>query len=93
MNINKEEINLKEINVPITFKVDSLELMPLKNLFKLRALQKAFMIDCKNSGLLKIKPNIKFISLSQSKGFPKEEDLIELQDAPKGEGRGKQKNK
>ncbi len=51
------------IPLPMHFRTEHLQLLPLKKLCKARALQKAFMKDCKNAGLLEKKPTLHFHSL------------------------------
>ena len=49
--------------LPKFFRVEMFELMPLKKLIKVRALQKAFKKACLESGVLDKKPTIHFHSL------------------------------
>jgi len=49
--------------LPKFFRTEMFELMPLKKLIKVRALQKAFKKDCLNAGILENKPTIHFHSL------------------------------
>ncbi len=85
LNLNKEYIDIKKIKVPENFNIKSLDIMPLRNIFKIRALQKAFTKDCKTSGLLETKPNVKFISLSQSKNVSLSKNDASLAKETEGE--------
>ena len=49
--------------LPPMFRKEMLELMPLKKIVKQRALQKAFMKACEESGIILQKPTIHFHSL------------------------------
>jgi len=49
--------------LPPFFRKEMYELMPLKKLLKVRALQKAFMKDCNESGVINKKPTVHFHSL------------------------------
>ncbi len=49
--------------LPPFFREEMFELMPLKKLLKVRALQKAFMKACNESGVIEKKPSVHFHSL------------------------------
>ena len=49
--------------LPPFFRKEMLELMPLKNICGVRALQKAFMKACEEAGILEKKPTVHFHSL------------------------------
>ena len=70
------------VPLPEVFIEPMLELLPLKKLIGVRALQKAFKDDCKKAGILEYKPSIHFHSLRHgfaTHGIEQGMDITELQ--------------
>lgn len=68
--------------LPQFFREEMFKLMPLIKLLKVRALQKAFMKDCLNSGVLEKKPSVHFHSLRHgfcTHAIEKEIDITRVQ--------------